>query len=237
MDSIDAEAATGITLANLPPELLLEAFGRVPYDPRTVTALRLTSRDFDDLITTHEQSLVLAIRSQQFSSTTLRLFPSLGHSLHGLSDLHGRLQTLAEVHAHWLKITHNGPELHWLRDRWESAHRAGMLLLYRLRDAASHPAKADALASLPATSLACLIFKLYSSIKILRLYGPEPINLSYAAGDVMARSDVELAFEELLLIHGPDFFVVLLRAGRSEAEKRQEAVQYDKSSSPVQRLS
>lgn len=204
------QAMQTASLEALPAEILLEIIPHIPYDPRHILTLQLTLRLFHDLITEHEQSIVAAIREQQFSHSTLRLFPSLPHNLRGLSTLHNRMATLADVHAHWLKITHNGPELHWLRDRWETAHTAGMLLLYRLHDVYSYEAKVSMIRSMPATSLACLVFKLYSSIKILRLYGPEPINLSYAAGDVVMRSDIELAFEEMLLTYGPDYFCMLL---------------------------
>ena len=216
-----------LSLTNLPPEVFLDIVPHIPYDSHNLRALRSTTRRFNRLVTDHEQSLVTAIKAQQFEPDTLRSFPSLPHSFNGLSTLHKRLVTLADVHEHWLKITHNGPELHWLRDRWESSHKAGMLLLYRLHDIKSHAAKIELLQSLPTTSLACLIFKLYSSIKILRLYGPEPINLSYAAGDLIARSDVELAFEETLLTHGPDLFVALLHAGRQpKVEHRQWAIEW-----------
>lgn len=213
------------SFSSLPPEVLLEIFPQIPYDPTSFLALQLTQKDWHELIHGHEQSIVAAIRRYQYPALTLRLFPSLPLSWRGLSMLHGRLETLAQTHEHWLKITHNGPELHWLKDRWESVHKAGMLLLYRLYDNKTHASKVGMLNGLHSASLACLMFKLYSSIKILRLYGPEPINLSYAAGDLAARSDVELAFEEMLLTHGPDFFVILLNAGRPGAQRRAWAVQ------------
>ncbi|QIW96093.1 hypothetical protein AMS68_001611 [Peltaster fructicola] len=208
------------SFASLPPEIILEIIPRIPYDPESLLRLQLTLRSFRSLIESHEHSMVSEIRAQQYTKSTLRLFPSLAHDWRGLSVLHRRLQTLADVHEHWLKITHNGPELHWLRDRWEAAHKAGMLLLYRIRDNETHEAKMSTVRALPATSLACLLFKLYSSIKILRIYGPEPINLSFAAGDLVLRSDIELAFEEMLLTHGPDFFVILLKSGRPDCEQR-----------------
>lgn len=71
------------------------------------------------------------------------------------------------------------------------------------------------LRTLPATSLACLLFKLIASIKTLRVYGPEPINASFARHDSLMRSDVELAFEKLLLLRGPNVFVAMLVHARS----------------------
>lgn len=92
-------------------------------------------------------------------------------------------------------------------------HKAGLLLLYRVQDSGSYEGKMELLSRLPATSLACLLFKLVSSVKILRVLGPDPIHAKYAAGDSMMRSDVELAVEEVLLQIGPEFFVALLRVG------------------------
>nr|POF07142.1 hypothetical protein CFP56_31766 [Quercus suber] len=139
-----------------------------------------------------------------------------------------RLDNLEQVHGQWLKIVNHGLELHWLKGRWETIHKAGLLLLYRVQDATrdtstsapsaadsmeSYIAKTELLHSLPAPSLACLLFKLLSSIKILHVYGPAPINSAWNRDTPALRSDVELACEELLLRHGPPFFTALLRAG------------------------
>ena len=200
----------------LPSELLLEIIPHVPYSPHSLSCLCLTCEKLNGLIKGHEHSITTAIQDWQFCQDTPALFPGLDHSYSGLSQLYKRLETLDELHTHWLRVTNNGPDLNWMRDRWEQVHKAGMLLLYRITDCMTHDAKLNLLASLPATSLACLLFKLYSSIKILRIYGPEPINAAYAKQDIMQRSDIELAFEEMLLQHGPDFFVVMLQAGRPE---------------------
>jgi hypothetical protein len=55
---------------------------------------------------------------------------------------------------------------------------------------------------------------LVSSVKILRIHGAAPIHGTYAAGDLLVRSDVELASEEMLLLHGPEWFLGMLRAGK-----------------------
>lgn len=227
------------SLDALPAELLLNIIPLISYTPTNIVRLRLVSRKINALISAHEQGLVSDIKAQQYTPATLVLFPSLPHSYKGLSTMYERSQTLDYLHKHWLHVTNHGPDLGWMRDRWENIHRAGMLLLYRLHDAgnpAEPPlpptcyhydtladptdAQRDLLNLLPATSLACLIFKLYSSIKILRIYGPEPICASYAKDEPETRCDVELAFEEMLLRHGPDFFVVMLQAGRAVDQAR-----------------
>lgn len=93
------------------------------------------------------------------------------------------------------------------------------------------------LASWPATTLACLMFKLVSGVRILRTWGAEPVKLSRGAmgigsglGDEESRCEVELCCEEMMLVHGPDFFVSMLEAGKRQqqqgidipAEKRKE---------------
>jgi len=167
--------------------------------------------------------------------------------------------SLTALHANWLHLTSHGPELGWLKDRWEAVHKAGTLLLWRLGDVArfsvegiardalegtrttttspqqeeeeeeypgekedlaaltiahqSHAAKTDLLHLLPATSLACLIFKCYSAVKILRVHGPEPVHSRCGWEDTGFRCEVELAVEELLLVKGAEFFAGLLEAG------------------------
>jgi hypothetical protein len=143
------------------------------------------------------------------------------------------MANLDDLHQQWLRITSNGPELDWLKGRWEGIHKAGLLLLHRLQDTGSYNYKVALLNGLPATSLACLLFKLISSIKILRIYGPNPINGKYAAGDIMQRSDIELAFEEMLLQHGPDFFTFMLKAGDSTKCQGQWATTYVISTPPI----
>lgn len=212
------------SLTILPPELLLQIIPNIPHDPQNIESLKLTNRQFYSLLTAHETTLAPAIRRTSYK-TSPRLFPSLPlNSYTSLSTLHNRLATLTALHDNWLHLTSHGPELNWLRDRWESIHKAGTLLLYRLRDCcesfdhgdsdAAHAAKIDLLHLLPATSLACLVFKCYSAIKILRVHGPEPVHATFAKEDVGMRCEVELALEEMLLEHGPEFFVALLGAGR-----------------------
>ncbi|KAF2163358.1 hypothetical protein M409DRAFT_57638 [Zasmidium cellare ATCC 36951] len=201
----------------LPAEVLLEIIPYIPFSPHTLSCLCLTCARLNGLIKSHEQSLVSDIKRTQIPRHALHLFPSLDTStFDGIATLHKRLSTLTDLHDQWLHITSHGPELDWLKGRWESIHKTGLLLLYRLQDAGSYCNKVALINGLPATSLACLLFKLISSIKILRIYGPEPINGNWSAGDIMARSDVELAFEEMLLQYGPDFFVAMLRAGGRE---------------------
>jgi hypothetical protein len=222
-------------LMTLPPELMLQIIPHIPHDPEDLKALKATNRYFYTLLTAHETTLVPAIRKTSYQNTPL-LFPSLLlESYDQLASLHSRLATLADLHANWLHLTSHGPELNWLRDRWESIHKAGTLLLYRLRDCSdvftetnsdsAHSSKVDLLHLLPATSLACLIFKCYSAIKILRVHGPEPAHAAFAKGDAGARCEIELALEEMLLTHGAEFFVAMLQAGRESGGKGKWAVE------------
>ncbi|KAF2768334.1 hypothetical protein EJ03DRAFT_314222 [Teratosphaeria nubilosa] len=202
-----------ISASNLPAEIWLEIIPHIPYTPTQLTHLRLTNHTLNNLLRTHEHSLVAAITQTQLLSPTLNLhlFPSLPPKTYAdLHTLHRRSATLASLHQKWLHIVTSSEEFHWLEGRWTSIHKAGLLLLYRLQDTPSHDSKLHLLSSLPSTSLACLLFKLISSIKILRVFGPEPIHLRHALGDAPTRSDIELACEELLLQHGPEFFVRLL---------------------------
>lgn len=216
----------------LPPELLLQIVPHIPHSPKDIHALKATNRYFNTLLTAHERTLVPAIRQTSYKNTPF-LFPSLSLSSYTqLAALNTRLATLSSLHANWLHLTSHGPELNWLRDRWESIHKAGTLLLYRLRDIsdissdAAHASKVDLLHLLPATSLACLIFKCYSAIKILRVHGPEPAHAGFAKEDPGTRCDIELAIQEMLLMHGAEFFVAMLGAGRERNGKGRWAVEY-----------
>lgn len=198
----------------LPAELLLDIIPYIPFSPQTLSRVSQTNARLNLLIKGHENGLVKDIKRLQIPSTSLRLFPSLQTNTYsGLATLHDRLETLYDLHSEWLRITSNGPELDWLKGRWETVHKIGLLLLYRLQDTGSYLNKVALINGLPTTSLACLLFKLIASIKILRIYGPCPINGHHAAGDIMQRSDIELAFEEMLLQHGPEFFIAMLKAG------------------------
>lgn len=221
-------------LMALPPELMLQIIPHIPHNPKDLQALKATNRYFYSLLTAHEATLVPAIRKNTYHNTP-SLFPSLLlESYDQLAALHARLATLSDLHANWLHLTSHGPELNWLRDRWESIHKAGTLLLYRLRDCsdafgnigsdAAHSSKVDLLHLLPATSLACLVFKCYSAIKILRVHGPMPAHAAFAKDDPGARCEIELALEEMLLTHGAEFFVAMLQAGRESGGRGQWAV-------------
>lgn len=224
--SADIKSATA-SFSTLPAELLLEIIPYIPFTSRNLSHLRLTNTKLHHLVQGHEHGLVKDIKRTQIPLTSLRLFPSLGTETYsGLSTLHARLSTLDDLHSEWLRITSSGPDLDWLKGRWESVHKIGLLLLYRLQDTGSYPNKVALLNSLPTTSLACLLFKLIASIKILRIYGPCPINGHHAAGDILQRSDIELAFEEMLLQHGPDFFLAMLKAGDKSHPKSEWAIAY-----------
>ena len=227
----------------LPAEILLDIVSSVPFTPANFLALRLTCRRFHDVLTHHEGPIAAATRRQTFDARIVALFPGLGEeSLRNLSRLYTRVDTLAGVHEQFLNITNNSPELEWLKGRFEAVHKAGLLLLYHLQDLRLRPAAAATLEgaspicehcqrvlfirTLPPTSLACLLFKLISSVRILRIFGPEPIRDSWRKGDAGARSDVELVCEELILRNGPWFFVALLKDDVRPAETGR-AVGYD----------
>ena len=216
---------TNCPFHTLPTEILLEIISSVPFTPADFLSLRLTCRRFHDVLTHHEAPIAAATRRRTFDAKTTILFPGLhDDSLRNLGRLHARVQTLESVHEHWLKITQHSPQLEWLKGRFEGVHKAGLLLLYHLQDLrlqkstnaegspiCEHCQRAAFLRSLPATSLACLLFKLVSSVRILRVHGPEPIAEGWKKGNVGARSDVELVCEELILRNGPWFFLALLQ--------------------------
>nr|OQO16030.1 hypothetical protein B0A51_17920 [Rachicladosporium sp. CCFEE 5018] len=206
----------GVMLTSLPVEIILEIIPHVPFSPSQFQTLRKISSTFESAIASHEKSLVNAIRGIQYTKSTIASFPGLSQSYTGLSTLHSRLDTISGLSDLWPRLTTGNADLAWIRDRWLTIYKLGTLLLYRLQDCSAHDTRTDLLNALPATSLAPLFFTLHSSVKVLRCHGPEPINGSYSKGDAEARVDIELAFEEMLLQHGPDFFVSLLRAGRAQ---------------------
>jgi hypothetical protein len=212
-----------LSLQSLPPEILLEILPHIPYTPSALRSLHLTSTTLHRLLQTHERALVRAIHTLQLPPLSHALFPNLPTSTFpGLATLLQRLATLDRLHTQWLRITSHGPDLAWLQGRWEAVHKIGLLLLYRLHDAGDYARKAALLRDLPAPSLACLMFKLVASVKILRVYGPCPVHAAFAGGDVELRGDVELALEEMLLGYGPEFFVALLKAGEACSKCRRE---------------
>ncbi|KAK3115366.1 hypothetical protein LTR53_005357 [Teratosphaeriaceae sp. CCFEE 6253] len=85
----------------------------------------------------------------------------------------------------------------------------------RDRAVATHDAQLRLLRSLPATSLACLLFVLVAGVRIMRIHGPEPVNASRwtGIGDGDERAGVEAACEDLMLTEGVEFFLGLLDSG------------------------
>lgn len=252
-------------LPNLPPELWLEIIPRIPYSPSLLPTLRLTHPNLTLLTSAHQQTLTSALLTHHFPSrTTLRsLFPDLKLKTYAaLATLYTRLQALDALGGKWLQITSHGPDLHWLKGKWEGLHRAGLLLLWRLRDVSyteddcnsssfgygsdsrgddhssactleAYEKKLALLRALPLPSLACLLFKLVSCVRILRVLGPEPwfscgvcrhgaceFLVRESGGDVGERKhagEAELVVQECLLEHGPEVFGGLLA---SEGEKK-----------------
>ncbi|KAK6440546.1 hypothetical protein LTR95_003235 [Oleoguttula sp. CCFEE 5521] len=209
----------GVMLTSLPVEIILEIMPHIPFSPSQFQTLRKISPTFESAVASHEKSLVNAIRGRQYTESTIASFPGLSQSYTGLSTLHSRLDTISGLSDLWPRLTSNTPDLSWLRDRWLVIHKLGTLLLYRLQDCSTHDARTDLLHALPTSSLATLYFTLYSSLKLLRYHGPEPINGSYSKDDSEARADIELAFEEMLLQHGPEFFLSLLHAGERQGSE------------------
>lgn len=138
-----------------------------------------------------------------------------------------------------------GLEVEWLQGRrWEGIYQMGGLLLYRLGDYQRQQEQqqqqqehqheqeekekeknsSSLIDHLPATSLASIYFHIIASIKILRIYGLDPIHQRFCAGDVGVRSDVELALEEMLLMYGPEFSLALLEVGREEKKKKKKKI-------------
>ncbi|OQN98526.1 hypothetical protein B0A48_15787 [Cryoendolithus antarcticus] len=216
---IHEQGYRGIVLTSLPVEIILEITPHIPFSPSQFQTLRNISPIFESAIASHEKSLVNAIRGRQYTESTIASFPGFSQSYTGLSTLHSRLYTISGLSDLWPRLTTGNADLAWLRDRWLTIYKLGTLLLYRLQDCSTHDARTDLLNALPATSLATLYFTLYSSVKVLRHHGPEPINGSYSKDDTEARADIELAFEEMLLQHGPEFFLSLLHAGERQGSE------------------
>lgn len=150
-----------------------------------------------------------------------------------------------------------GLEVEWLQGRrWEGIYQMGGLLLYRLGDYERQQqqqqqqqhqhqqqeqhqheqeerekekySSSSLIDYLPATSLASIYFHIIASIKILRIYGPDPIHQRFCAGDFGVRSDVELALEEMLLMYEPEFFLALLEVRREEKKKKEKKKKIDR---------
>lgn len=230
-DPAEVEASAPCPFHTLPPEILLDIISTVPFTPTAFLSLRLTCRRFHAILTQHEGPIALAARRRTFDPAPTALFPGLEiPSLQNLNRLYARTQALEVLHEQWPDITREGGGLEWLDGRFESIHKASLLLLWHLHDfpttgpsshtqpatsttptPCTHCRRSHFLRSLPTTSLASLLFALVASVRVLRIHGPEPIRESWRKGDVAARSDVELVCEELMLSKGPWFFLALAK--------------------------
>lgn len=233
-------------LDTLPSEILLNIFSEVRYQPSMPSSLRLVNRRFNDITQQHEHCIASKILSQQFDWAP-RQFPGLLGAKEGkriigwdkLANLFHRIAVLSNIKSRCKIIRDGHSEGHtaWTTCRALTFHHTGLLLLYRLSDcstfplllpsvssstdrkADSHAEKAALLQSLPVSSLAVMLFTLMVSVHLLRATGPQ-MTLYYSNPPVSdeARSDIELACEELLLRDGPDFLLGLLMHESSSIE-------------------
>lgn len=216
-----------------PPELWLEIIPHIPYTPSALRHLRLVHPSLNVLIQSHEHGLVAAIILHitipfHNSNTSIRdLFPQMPlATFPDLRALHIRLYTLDAIER---QTTTTHP-----------AFRAGLLLLYRLQDAAFPFAPSDAevagakralLSSLPPASLACVLFALVAGVRGLREAGPAPMRVMRQEKEWEVRWDdermqTELACEETLLLWGPRLLFGLLGLGGEGSRGTEWAVGY-----------
>lgn len=240
------------TLNSLPTEILLQIIPQITYSPSTLSSLSLTSNRLNEILTHHEQTLVRAYLSgQSFLSESAVLHPGLEINTYAdIATLHNRTTALAGLKADWWDLTHR-QDVRWLRcSRWAKIYRAGLLVLYYLQDAerqttvqthkVKHEKQQELVRRLPATSLACLLFALVGGMALLRAKGPEVLRREHVCHcvlvmdreahgeDEVRRREMELACEEMLLAHGPNYLFSMIEEGQSVeedgSEKKEQSV-------------
>ncbi|GAM87751.1 hypothetical protein ANO11243_057780 [Dothideomycetidae sp. 11243] len=206
-------------LESLPSEVLLEVLSEIPYDCSLRGTLRLVNQRFKHATDSFEHCIAGRMLTNQFAWAP-RQFPGLlgvdvrpkNPGWAELATVFHRIAVLSNIKSR-CKIIREGRGEHsaWTTGRAITFHHTGLLLLYRLADCKSHKAKMELIRSLPSSSLAVILFSLMVSVHLLRAIGPQ-LSPCWSDGPLTeeARSDMELASEELLLRDGPDFLLGLL---------------------------
>ncbi|WPH03224.1 Hypothetical protein R9X50_00610100 [Acrodontium crateriforme] len=226
------------TLNSLPTEILLQIIPQITYSPSTISSLSLTSSRFNEILTHHEQTIVKGyLCGQSFLFASAALHPGLKINTYtDIATIHNRTTALADLKAKWWDLTHR-QDVRWLRcSRWAKIYRAGLLVLYSLQDREQaeeqtrklkHDIKQEIIRQLPATSLACLLFVLVGGMALLRAQGPAVLRREHVCHcalimdreahgeDEVKRREIELACEEMLLAHGPNYLFAMIQEGGS----------------------
>lgn len=234
------------TLTSLPTEILLQIIPQITYSPSTLSSLSLTSIRLNEILSHHEQTLVRAYLSGQSSlSASAILHPGLEINTYAdIATLHNRTTALAGLKADWWDLTHR-QDVRWLRcSRWAKIYRAGLLVLFSLQDCERqakdqtpklrHERQQEQIRQLPATSLACLLFALVGGMALLRAKGPEVLRREHVCHcvlvmdreahgeDEVKRREMELACEEMLLAHGPNYLFSMIQEGQNVVDEGSE---------------
>ncbi|KAF2153112.1 hypothetical protein K461DRAFT_267752 [Myriangium duriaei CBS 260.36] len=217
---VSQEPSSTASLDGLPAEILIDILSEVNYGPSLRTDLRLVNRRFKEVTDSYEHCIAGKILASQFAWAP-RQFPGLlGGDARGakkpgwkeLATVFHRTAVLTNIKSR-CKVIREGRSEHsaWTTCRAITFHHTGLLLLYRLSDCKSHAEKAALIQSLPASSLAVMLFTLMVSVHLLRAIGPSMV-LYWTDPPLTeeSRSDIELACEEVLLRDGPDFLLGLL---------------------------
>ena len=227
----------GSSLSGLPTELFLDIVSNVPYGHTYSKNLQLVCKGFHHLMKRYEHTIAKRVLDEQFPWAH-RQFPALfshtsdachrAHYYRALRTMYTRLATLSCIKSRCRVIRDRGSDCSaWTTSRTIRIHNAGLLILYRLQDCGELAAndergqavpgsdsitedKQALLSSLPAPSLAVLLFTLMMSIHLLRATGPDMV-LYHTTQRAESRSEIELACEEVILRDGPEFLLGLLQ--------------------------
>lgn len=221
-----------VSLSSIPTECLIDILSSVDYTESTRSDLRGVCKRFQSTVDSYEHSIVRTIVTQQFDWAR-RQYPSLfsdGMTMtwSSMDVLFRRISVLSSIKSRCLIVRQgNAEHSSWTTYRALTFHYAGLLILYRLKDCrkrtplvyhatpltetATNEGKRALILSLPKASLAILTFTLMMSIHVLRALGPELVLHWVSPPQEDARSEIELACEEVLLRDGPEFLLGLLQ--------------------------
>ncbi|KAF2088745.1 hypothetical protein K490DRAFT_55378 [Saccharata proteae CBS 121410] len=205
----------------LPAEVILEVLSDLDFDFQTLQNLRLVDRRLNGILKTFERSLAKQIASKQFRHILPR-FPDLAPpsrtlSFELLAHVNSRHSAVSKLKSQAFKYI-GAPCRCFCRVGWESMFEAGTLLFYQLYDRKDYDSKVAFIKSLPDISLAAMFAMLFQCVIAASIGGVGLIHQDNQPDDPMARSDVHLVFEDLVLQFGPQFAIDILDGDHEAAE-------------------
>ncbi|OCL15340.1 hypothetical protein AOQ84DRAFT_43129 [Glonium stellatum] len=185
----------------LPAEVVVEVIANVEFTPSTFRDLHIVHKRLTEVLWNYQQSITKSITLSQFPNVLVDFPTATSRSYCWLSKCSRRYDVIEDITSILLSYDNT----YRVSKHNASLVSAGFLLLYRLQDLPEYSSKVNLLKALPIDSLISIFLALFYCKSSARDYGVGMINKNYYHDIREIRSDIELVFTELGMVHGPQF--------------------------------